>query len=58
MNSKYLETKRHFINGKTIVGIDPAKKNHQAVIIDSIGVPIGSANRQPRTTMPNRATTF
>ncbi len=42
MNSKSLETKRHFINGKTIIGIDPAKKNHQAVIIDSVGVPIGS----------------
>ena len=42
MNSKSLEAKRHFINGKTIIGIDPAKKNHQAVIIDSIGVPIGS----------------
>ena len=42
MNSKSLEVKRHFINGKTIIGIDPAKKNHQAVIIDSIGVPIGN----------------
>jgi transposase len=42
MNSKSLEAKRHFINGKTIVGIDPAKKKHQAVIIDSVGVPIGS----------------
>lgn len=42
MNSKSLEAKRHFINGKTIIGIDPAKKKHQAFIIDSIGVPIGS----------------
>ena len=41
MNSKSLETKRHFINGKTIIGIDPAKKSHQAVLIDSVGVPIG-----------------
>lgn len=39
---KSIEAKRHFINGKTIIGIDPAKKNHQAVIIDSIGVPIGN----------------
>ena len=39
---KSLEAKRHFINGKTIIGIDPAKKKHQAFIIDSIGVPIGS----------------
>lgn len=42
MNPKSLEAKRHFINGKTIIGIDPAKKKHQAFIIDSIGVPIGS----------------
>lgn len=42
MNSKSIEAKRHFINGKTIIGIDPAKKNHQAVIIDSIGVPVGN----------------
>ena len=42
MNSKSLEAKRHFINGKTIIGIDPAKKKHQAVIIDSVGVPIGN----------------
>ena len=42
MNSKSLEAKRHFINGKTIIGIDPAKKNHQAVIIDPVGVPVGN----------------
>jgi transposase len=42
MNSKSLETKRHFINGKTIIGIDPAKKKHQAIIIDPVGVPIGN----------------
>ena len=42
MNSKSLEAKRHFINGKTIIGIDPAKNKHQAFIIDSIGVAIGS----------------
>ena len=41
MNSKSLEAKRHFINGKTIIGIDPAKKKHQAVIIDSVGVLTG-----------------
>ena len=39
---KSLEAKRHFVNGKTIIGIDPAKKNHQAVILDSIGVPVGN----------------
>ena len=42
MNSKSIEAKRHFINGKTMIGIDPAKRNHQAVIIDSIGVPVGN----------------
>lgn len=42
MNSQSLEAKRHFINGKTIIGIDPAKLKHQATIIDSIGVPVGS----------------
>jgi transposase len=42
MNSKSLEAKRHFINGKTLIGIDPAKLKHQAIIIDSIGVPVGS----------------
>jgi len=42
MNSQSLEAKRHFINGKIIIGIDPAKLKHQATIIDSIGVPVGS----------------
>jgi transposase len=42
MNTQSLEAKRHFINGKTIIGIDPAKKKHQAVVIDSIGLPVGS----------------
>jgi len=42
MNSQSLEVKRHFVNGKTIIGIDPAKRKHQVVIIDPIGVPIGS----------------
>lgn len=42
MNTQSLETKRHFINDKIIIGIDPAKKSHQAIVIDSIGVPIGN----------------
>lgn len=41
MNSQYLEAKRHFINGKTIIGIDPAKKKHQAIAIDAVGIPAG-----------------
>lgn len=40
MNSKTLRTKRHFIKDKVIVGIDPAKKNHQAIILDTAGIPI------------------
>ena len=35
MNSKSLEVKRHFIKDKLIIGIDPAKKKHQAVILAS-----------------------
>lgn len=42
MNTKSLEAKRHFINGKTLIGIDPAKKNHQAIVLDPIGLPIGN----------------
>ena len=42
MNTQSLETKRHFINDKVIIGIDPAKKNHQAIVIDSMGIPIGN----------------
>jgi transposase len=40
MNTKTLEAKRHFINGKIIIGIDPSKKKHHAAPIDSIGVPL------------------
>ena len=40
MNSKSLEVKRHFIKDKIIIGIDPAKKKHQAVILDTDGIPI------------------
>ena len=40
MNSKSLEVKRHFIKDKIIIGIDPAKKKHQAVILDTAGIPI------------------
>ncbi len=40
MNSKSLEVKRHFIKDKIIIGIDPAKKKHQAVILDTSGIPV------------------
>jgi len=40
MNSKSLEVKRHFIKDKIIIGIDPAKQKHQAVILDTAGIPI------------------
>ena len=43
MRSKSLEVKRHFINGKSIIGIDPAKIKHQGIIIDPIGVPLGNS---------------
>lgn len=40
MNTKSLEVKRRFIKDKIIIGIDPAKKKHQAVILDTAGIPI------------------
>jgi len=39
MNSKRIKEKRHFISDKIIIGIDPAKRNHQAMIIDELGIP-------------------
>ena len=33
-----LQTKRRFISGKMIVGIDPANDKHQAAVIDSNGI--------------------
>ena len=40
MRSKTLEMKRHFIKDKLIIGIDPAKKKHHAIILDRAGIPI------------------
>jgi hypothetical protein len=37
MKMKVLQTKRHFIDGKIIIGIDPSKKKHQAVVLDPKG---------------------
>ncbi|GBD93101.1 hypothetical protein BMS3Abin05_00684 [bacterium BMS3Abin05] len=33
MKNKPAQTKRHFIDGKTIVGSDPAKDKHKAIAI-------------------------
>ena len=37
MHNTLLHDKRRMIEGMTIVGIDPAKAKHQAVILDSTG---------------------
>ena len=39
MNSQRIEEKRHFISNKIIIGIDPSKRNHQAMIINELGIP-------------------
>jgi transposase len=38
-----LQTKRHFVDGKIIIGIDPSKKKHQAVVLDPKGIPLGNS---------------
>lgn len=38
-----LQAKRLFIRGKYIVGIDPAKAKHQAVVIDPDGIQLGKS---------------
>lgn len=43
MKLQHLETKRHYISDKFIVGIDPAKHKHQAMVLDSAGVPVGKS---------------
>jgi len=43
MNHQALEQKRRIINQKTIIGIDPAKAKHQAVIIDASGMQRGTS---------------
>jgi transposase len=39
MNTKLIEEKRHFVHNKIIIGIDPAKHNHQAMVINELGIP-------------------
>jgi len=43
MSFKTLQTKRHFIYDKTIVGIDPAKKKHQVAVINKNGLQVGNS---------------
>ena len=38
-----LQTKRHFVDGKIIIGIDPSKKKLQAVALDPKGIPMGNS---------------
>jgi transposase len=40
---KILQEKQELILNKFIVGIDPSKKKHQAIIIDSFGLPVGTS---------------
>jgi len=41
MKFQQLQNKRQFIADKVIIGIDPAKRKHQAAIIDTRGLQIG-----------------
>jgi transposase len=43
MKLQNLEMKRHYVSDKFIVGIDPAKKKHQALVLDPDGVPVGKS---------------
>jgi len=43
MKSVQLQHKRSLINGKIIIGIDPAKTKHQAAVIDTHGVQLGKS---------------
>ncbi|MCH8128136.1 hypothetical protein IIC38_19645 [candidate division KSB1 bacterium] len=40
---KAFQKKRESIQGKTIVGIDPANDKHQGVVINEFGLPIGNS---------------
>jgi len=35
--------KRYFIHGKIIIGIDPSKKKHQAIVMNAMGDPISNS---------------
>lgn len=42
-NQKVLAEKKAFVYEKYIIGIDPAKANHQAAILDPKGIQIGKS---------------
>ena len=42
MKLQKLEMKRHYVSDKFIVGIDPAKHKHQALVLDPKGIPVGN----------------
>ncbi|MFQ6115701.1 MAG: transposase [bacterium] len=42
MKYKALETKRQFITGKIVVGIDPGKQRHQGAVLDRYGVQLNN----------------
>ena len=44
---KAFQKKRGFIQGKTIVGIDPANDKHQGVVINEFGLPMGNSFHFP-----------
>jgi len=43
MKLQNLKMKRHFVSDKFVVGIDPAKQKHQAMILDPKGIPVGKS---------------
>lgn len=49
MKFKRLRVKRQFISGKKVVGIDPAKRNHTAYVLNAKGLPIGKGFAIPNT---------
>jgi len=45
MKLQNLEMKRHYISDKFIIGIDPAKNKHQAMVLDPKGIPVKTNTR-------------
>jgi len=43
MKLQTLEMKRHYVSDKFVVGIDPAKYKHQAMVLDPSGLPLGKS---------------
>lgn len=43
MKFKNLQMKRQFVSGKTVVGIDPAKRSHHATVLDPDGLQLGKS---------------